>query len=201
MDESVLNQAIKLGSMIDKDPASDLGKFGMGLVTASLSIAKQTTVLTKTPDGQILKAINDVDEIKRVNEFVSFFGKADISDIAEFSEFVGKSSSGTVVILRKCDNLSNKNCSTFANILIKHLSRVFRYFLNADRLIFVNDEQLQKSDPLRWDIAEHFCDERIEVKFQDGDKQTKDVIHVKLAILPDSPADGEKNKEANIRNQ
>lgn len=201
MDEANLNQAIKLGSMIDKDPASDLGKFGMGLVTASLSIAKQTIVLTKTQDGQVLKAINDVDEIKRVNEFVSYLGKADVADIAEFSEFIGKSTNGTVVILRKCDNLSNSNCSIFSKKLIKHLSRVFRYFLSADRVMFVNEEQLQKNDPLKWDVAEHFCDERIEVRFQDGDKQTKDVIHVKLAILPDSPADGEKSKEANIRTQ
>ena len=201
MDEAILNQAIKLGSMIDKDPASDLGKFGMGLVTASLSIAKQTTVLTKIQDGQLLKAINDVDEIKRVNEFVSYLGKADIADIAEFSEFVGKSPNGTVVILRKCDNLSNRVTTAFANTLVKHLSRVFRYFLSADRKVFVNDVQLQKNDPLKWDVSEHFCDERIEVKFQDGDKQIKDVIHVKLAILPDSPADGEKNKDGNIRTQ
>ena len=203
MDESVLNQAIKLGSMIDKDPSSDLGKFGMGLVTASLSIAKQTTVLTKTQDGKILKAINDVDEIKRANEFVSFLGEADMSDMAAFSEFLGKSQTGTVVILRKCDNLSNSNPSLFSKTLIKHLSRVFRYFLSADRAVFVNDEQLEKSDPLKWDSAqtEHFCDERIEVKFQEGDKQIKDLIHVKLAILPDTSAEGEKHKEGNIRTQ
>jgi Histidine kinase-, DNA gyrase B-, and HSP90-like ATPase len=201
MDEPVLNQAIKLGSMIDKDPASDLGKFGMGLVTASLSIARQTVILTKTQDGQILKAINDVDEIKRANEFISFLGQADMSDIASFSEFLGKSQTGTIVILRKCDNLSNSNPSLFSKTLIKHLSRVFRYFLSADRAIFVNNEQLEKSDPLKWDVAEHFCDERIEVKFQNGDKQVKDSIHVKLAILPDISTEGEKAKEGNIRTQ
>src|SRR6266487_4373711 len=115
MDESVLDQAIKLGSMIEKDPASDLGKFGMGLVTASLSIAKQTLVLTKTQDGHILKAINDVDEIKRTNEFISFLGNADSADVTLFSELLGKVSSGTVVILRKCDNLlQDTNTAQFA---------------------------------------------------------------------------------------
>ena len=203
MDEPVLVQAIKLGSLIEKDPASDLGKFGMGLVTASLSIAKQTVVLTKTQDGSLFKAINDVEEIKRHNKFICFLGKAEPADLSLFSELVGKSKSGTVVILRKCDNLQNSNLAVFSKTLSKHLARIFRYFLSADRALFVNNEQLERIDPLKWDSSEteHFCDEKIEVKFQDGDKIIKDAIHVKLAVLPDVSAEGEKSKEQNIKTQ
>src|SRR5437867_8785085 len=75
MDEDILDQAIRLGSLVEKDASSDLGRFGMGLCTASLSICRQTTVLTKTLDGELLKAVNDVDEVKRLNSFVSIFGK------------------------------------------------------------------------------------------------------------------------------
>src|SRR5437899_1999982 len=40
MSRHVLDQAMRLGSMTERDHNSDLGKFGMGLVTASLSIAR-----------------------------------------------------------------------------------------------------------------------------------------------------------------
>src|SRR6266404_5997600 len=69
MDEGTLDQAIRLGSLVEKDPSTDLGKFGMGLCTASLSICRRTMVITKTQDGELLKAINDVDEVKRRNDF------------------------------------------------------------------------------------------------------------------------------------
>src|SRR5262249_44744596 len=51
MDEEILDQAIRLGSLVEKEVSSDLGKFGMGLCTASLSICRCTTVITKTQDG------------------------------------------------------------------------------------------------------------------------------------------------------
>ena len=63
MDLAILGQAIRLGSNVDKSEDSDLGKFGMGLCTASLSICKETTVLTRIDGGEFLKAVNDVDEV------------------------------------------------------------------------------------------------------------------------------------------
>src|SRR5260370_25946611 len=73
MDEEILDQAIRLGSLVEKDASNDLGRFGMGLCTASLSICRQTTVLTKTVEGELLKEVKDVDEVKRMNSFVSNF--------------------------------------------------------------------------------------------------------------------------------
>ncbi|MGB3087153.1 MAG: ATP-binding protein, partial [Phycisphaerae bacterium] len=151
MDSTKMNQAIRLGSIAEKDPASDLGRFGMGLCTASLSICTQTIVLTKTVDGEILKAVNDVDEVKRQNEFVSYMGKPEADDMTLFEEMTGKAKSGTVVVLRKCDCLQNRNTTSFANGLKKELSRIFRYFLAAETSISVNDQKLSAYDPLEWD--------------------------------------------------
>ncbi len=202
MDANILDQAIRLGSLIDKDSSSDLGKFGMGLCTASLSICKQTIVLTKTQDGELLKAINDVDEVKRLNDFISFMGKPDNDDKALFAELLGQSVSGTVVVLRKCDYLQNHNLNLFSNTLGKHLSRIFRYFIAAERSFFVNDKKLLKSDPLEWDNpATHYSDEPLQIKIQDGDRTIEDIIRIKLAVLPENPAAGERDKVLNIRNQ
>jgi sensor histidine kinase regulating citrate/malate metabolism len=51
MTRDVLDQAMRLGSLTSRDLNSDLGKFGMGLVTASLSMAKKCHVVTRTEEG------------------------------------------------------------------------------------------------------------------------------------------------------
>lgn len=203
MDVEILDQAIRLGSLVEKDCASDLGKFGMGLCTASLSICRQTVILTKTQDGNLLKAINDVDEVKRTNEFVSFFGEPSEEDTSLFQDILGKSGNGTVVILRKCDNLQDRNLAQFSKTLAKRLARIFRYFIAADRVIYVNNDKLPLVDPLLWDNPQttKYDDGQIEIEIRDGDRVIKDVIRVKLAILPENPAIGEKSREFNIKTQ
>src|SRR2546428_7841806 len=50
MDEETLSEALRLGSDTERDPG-DLGKFGMGLVTASIGLSQRVEVLTKEADG------------------------------------------------------------------------------------------------------------------------------------------------------
>ncbi len=201
MDVEILDQAIRLGSLVEKDSASDLGKFGMGLCTATLSLCAQTVILTKSQDGDILKAVNDVEEVKRLNKFVSFFGKADAEDKALFEEVLGKVFSGTVIVLRKCDNLQNRNLAVFSKTLAKHMARIFRYFLSADMTIFVNEVKLTAIDPLEWNRSEHFDEGEIAIKITAEDKIIEDKVQVKLSILPDSAAEGESELTQNMKTQ
>jgi hypothetical protein len=202
MDEDILDQAIRLGSLVEKDQASDLGRFGMGLCTASLSICQRTVVLTKTQDGELLKAVNDVDEVRRQNSFLSVFGRADEDDKALFRELIGDAPSGTVIVLRKCDNLQNRNLATFSRTLAKHMARIFRYFITAGLNLYVNDEKLSAIDPLEWENSntEHFDDGEIEVKITEDGVSMEDRIRVKLAILPES-AGGESVISQNWKNK
>lgn len=199
MGQNTLEQAIRLGSLVDKNEDSDLGKFGMGLCTASLSICRQTIVLTKTEDGQLLKAINDVDEVIKQGKFVSYLGSADLDESILFDELTSNSGHGTIVILRNCDKLSNKNLSIFSGILGKELSRIFRYFLNANRNICINEKELVAFDPLGWGNLDtnRFDESEIEISI----KGISEFIKVKTAILPTNLASGEKDKDLNIRNQ
>jgi Histidine kinase-, DNA gyrase B-, and HSP90-like ATPase len=204
MSREVLAEAIKLGSMVDKDIATDLGKFGMGLVTASLSIARQTIVLTKTENGELLKAISDVDEVVRTNQFVSHLDKASTQDATFFKEMLENSKSGTIVILRKCDNLQDKNASQFGKTLGKHIARIFREFMVSDeRCLYVNGVKLERIDPLKWDNTEtdHFCDEPLEVKHETENGPITDTIRIKLAIVTENPATGQKEKDLSMRSQ
>src|SRR2546422_11142269 len=47
MDYEILDQALRLGSLVEKDPTSDLGKFGICFMTPGLSIAPQSHFVTK----------------------------------------------------------------------------------------------------------------------------------------------------------
>jgi histidine kinase/DNA gyrase B/HSP90-like ATPase len=202
MDEEILDQAIRLGSLVEKEAANDLGRFGMGLCTASLSICTQTTVLTKTQGGELLKAVNDVEQVKRHNSFVSIFAKGSSEDKQLFNEVLPDAASGTLVILRNCDNLQNRNLTLFSRILAKHMSRIFRYFITAGINFSLNGAKLEAIDPLEWENpkTEHFDDSEIEVRIEDNGQKIADVIRVKLAILPESAEDQAPSKQ-NIPNQ
>jgi Histidine kinase-, DNA gyrase B-, and HSP90-like ATPase len=199
MDNVILGEAIKLGSQTSKSEESDLGKFGMGLCTASLSIARTTVVLTKTEDGRLLKAINDVEEVIKQGKFRSFLGDPTAEDAVLFNEVTNGASQGTVVILRNCDNLSNKNLSALSGKLSKELSRIFRYFIDAGKSIHLNGKQIQSIDPLEWSnpLTEQFDESDLEISLGDSVEN----IHVKIAILADDSAKGEKEIAATMPNQ
>ena len=189
MSRHVLDEAMRLGSMTLRDQNSDLGRFGMGLVTASLSIARKCHVITRGEDG-CLSSAWDVDEIIAKNAFLKHFDSASSDEEAILNAEIGSESTGTVVILSKCDNLSNKTTTSFAGTLRQHLGRVHRYFINAGRAITVNGEIAHALDPLQLNDAgtETVMDDVISVSFtEDSDKRSENV-RVRIVLLPETPA-------------
>jgi hypothetical protein len=190
MTQSILDQAMRLGSLTSRDLNSDLGKFGMGLVTASLSIAKNCHVITKGSDGYLSSAW-DVDEIISQNAFLKHLDKATEEERRLFDSEIGKADTGTLVVLTKCDNLSNRNTSAFASILKSHLGRVHRYFIETGRAILVNDEPIAALDPLQLSDqqTEVVIDEPIQVSFNDEDGVRKgENVRVRIVLLPEVPS-------------
>ena len=202
MDEKVLDEALKLGSLTDRNSTSDLGKYGMGLVTASLSIAKRTTVLSRS-NGTLLKSVTDIDEIKKRNEFCKFLGKSSADDVQQFSKFIPKST-GTLVELTKCDNLKNLNLTVFRNTLRGKLAQTYRYFLLAGKKIFLNGESVSPRDPLMLDEKETevFSDETFELKLTNSEgREITDRIRIRIVLLPDFGADGNRERKISQRGQ
>lgn len=195
MSEEILGQAIRLGSDTPKNAESDLGKFGMGLCTATLSICRQTTVLTKSRDNELLKAVNDVDEVIRSSAFISFLGPPDATDIALFNEFLGSTEHGTIICLKNCDNLANSsNTTILSNKIKKELAQTFRYFLKSGRRIYVNGDQLKPFDPIEWDDekTEKYDDGFIDIEFELPNKmRSTERVSVKIAIVKDNSERGE----------
>ena len=188
MSEPILDEAMKLGSDVQRDINSDLGKFGMGLVTASLSIARRCYVITKGPDGY-LSSVQDVDEVISQNAFVKHLDKAGPDEVQNFDSLVG-GATGTVVTLSRCDNLTNRTTSSFASNLRSHLGRVHRYFIEAGRVLEVNGEPVDAKDPLQLNdpATEIVVDELIPINVSiDGTKREENV-RARIALVPDEPA-------------
>jgi hypothetical protein len=189
MSKHVLDQAMRLGSMTQRDHNSDLGKFGMGLVTASLSIALKCHVITRGEDG-CLSSAWDVDEIKAQNAFIKHFDCATSDEEALLNHEIGEASTGTLVILSKCDNLSNKTTTSFANNLRQHLGRVHRYFINAGREIKVNGEVASALDPLQLNDTdtEMVMDDLIQVTVVGEGEKKHENVRVRIVLLPEVPS-------------
>jgi hypothetical protein len=142
MDEETLSEALRLGSDTERE-ATDLGKFGMGLVTASIGLSQSVEVITKEADGHLLAGGFDLEQIAAENRFIKWIGQAAKEQAASFAR-----QKGTRVRLSKTDRISNRNATTFANTLRSRIGQVFRKFLKSGVTITVNGKTVEPIDPL-----------------------------------------------------
>lgn len=180
MDEDTLSEALRLGSDTERE-AGDLGKFGMGLVTASIGLSQRVEILTKEADGSLLFGGFDLEEIAIENKFLKWVDLATTEQSRLFTK-----PKGTRVRLSKTDRISNRNTSTFANTLRARTGQVFRKFLKAGGCsITVNGRVVEAIDPLMLSHTETrlVLDTEIEV---DG----KGTATLRVVYLPDLGAAG-----------
>ena len=189
MTEEVLDQASRLGSDVPRNQATDLGCFGMGLVTASLSLGRRLTIVTRANGDRILANVTDVDHMTELNKFVKeWFGPAREPEERIYREALGDAPHGTVVQITKCDGFKRKYVKSIERDLTKHLGQVYRMFIRAKRHFFVNGTEAQINDPL-WlehEGTEVYSDETYELKHTDAEgREVRDPVRVRLVILPD----------------
>lgn len=201
MDKETLDQAMRLGSLTERDRKSDLGRFGMGLVTASLSIARRCTVLTRN-NGTAFASAWDVDVIVKENRFLKHLAPASNDEVKLLDECVGTDHSGTIVLLDNCDNLKNRNLSVFAKLLAAHLGRVHRYFLKSRVEITINDRIVRVIDPLELDNEETKIDfdTEIPIKFKRDGQEVVEIVRARIALITKQEAD-ERDIAAGQKNQ
>lgn len=209
MNKEVLDEALKFGSDSSHDILSDLGKYGMGLSTAGLSLADKTTVLTLSEETNIIyKSSTDVEVIKEQNAFVKYLGEATEKEKAFFKAQLKDASSGTIVILENCYGVKNKNVTQFSNKLIKEIARRYRLFMDSIEF-YVNDKLVTAEDPLMLSgvdkgyESEIYSDDEYEVNWIDsvtGEKKTGKV-HAKLVLLPDCSEAKNRELGINMANQ
>lgn len=134
--------------------ASDLGRFGLGLKSASFSQCRRLTVVTRK-DGNLSAAIWDLDDVAERNEWTVDLLE-DSSDLAVRLEL---GEHGTAVIWQKLDRLAagmannSRRRSEVINAKIAetehHLRLVFHRFMNGSKALSIklNGRQLKPLDP------------------------------------------------------
>ena len=189
MDEKTLAEALKLGSKVDHlDPHKRLGKYGMGLVTASISMAKNLWVLSRSKNKPAYEATFDLDTIQRHNKFVITLKPAESKRVVEF---LGMDGTGTLVRLSQIDRINDTNVSRFAGSLRTKLGQTYRHFLAQGVNIIVNKRRVQRYDPLMLDHPETEVVLDQSIDLGDGHKAT-----LKVVELPELGQSGDA--EANI---
>lgn len=137
---------------------TDLGRFGLGLKTASFSQCRQLTVVS-AHDGKFCGAEWDLDIIKDKDEWIiSVLDDVDIKAVP-FVERIG--SDGTLVLWRKIDRFFEEEqkgkrdemISESLSVLGNHLALVFHRFIDGefqDRKkisISINGDMIEAFDP------------------------------------------------------
>lgn len=156
MDASKLIEAMTPGSKNPNEEReiSDLGRFGLGLKTASFSQCKTLTVATKKNGYSILKRCWDLD-------FVNETGKWTLLDYINNEnhlESLSSSENGTFVLWEKLDRLAgNSHIENEAARTVflqefsdmeEHLSLVFHRYIEKRKLkIWINGNLIEPWDP------------------------------------------------------
>jgi len=132
MDEAGIDNALSLGSSTDFYAQETLSKFGMGLKSASSSLGKQLTVISKKKNGELSVAILDQEEIFKANKGYFYrFGVASDADRKIFEESTQNAESGTVIIISKVHIDKMPSISEIRNELTNEIGVVYYYYLNG----------------------------------------------------------------------
>ena len=151
MTEKQLVEAMRLASKNprDKREKNDLGRFGLGLKSASFSQCKKLTVVTKK-NSTVSVRTWDLEYISKKNKWY-LITPADFSKIPMIEDLL-RQKSGTLVCWEEIDRIDKNAFTASIDTLRKHLSLVFhRYLEGADRFkllkITVNDNPLSPFNP------------------------------------------------------
>ncbi|CAG0995119.1 hypothetical protein METP3_02901 [Methanosarcinales archaeon] len=211
MDWHTLDEALKLGSDARKNPNCDLGLYGMGLVTASISYGTKVEVITKTADGKCLRSVQDLETIYEKNEFLKILEEGQIDALKYFETFVikpqkeqplterdGKKvpirNQGTIITISNIDNCQWAYVKPFVDRITTHLGQTYRKFLKSDNVkLYIQGKEVRPIDPIFDHEANILLEE--EIPLEDG------TIRLVITELKDYGSEINKEKGINISNQ
>ena len=161
MDYQELMDAMEIGSADPNEirPSQDLGRFGLGLKTASFSMAKKLLVVSKK-NSIVSNAEWDLDMVAFEDKWeVSEYDELEISEILEsvntYTHY-NNWEQGTLIIISELDRLidedniekSKKYFYKMVRSIKSHLAITFHRFMEEDGLqIFVNGNEIIPWNP------------------------------------------------------
>lgn len=153
MDENKLMEALRYGSKspLDERNEYDLGRFGLGLKSASLSQCRQLIVASKQ-NGKVNCFSWDLDVVEKEGWKLIQYDEIEICELPMIDLFE-KVETGTYILLRNFDKISQttanlkKTLTEYMSNTIEHLALVFHRFLNDNVDIYVNNSKIIPLDP------------------------------------------------------
>lgn len=183
MNRAELILAMSLGSISPSAVrcAKDLGRFGLGLKTASFSQCCRLTVVSKTEAGMFAFAW-DLETLSKTDEW-NLEELKDLTDLKQ--ELSGPH--GTAVIWEKLDRaLGPEHANDFATTLEtmkRHLSLVFHRFLeDGDFKLLLNGRPIVPWDPF---FSKHPSKPRDFPTVTWPEHSTTPTVHLRPFVLPD----------------
>lgn len=205
-----LTNAMRYGAK-PRENLKSLGKFGLGLKTASSSICKRYSLISrKTENDPLAKLTWDLDYVKANDKWMMIKEPVTPAERAKFDELCG--ATGTLLIWSNCDRLLNKQyqepggtqerqaINRLANKLNEHIGTVFHRFLddndNRERNanIFLNGQRVEPWNPFFPSRSQQVMlpdAQTIEVELMDGSIEK---AQMRAWILPHSADCSEAEK-------
>ena len=218
MDGDMLFAAMRYGAPARINLAS-LGKFGLGLKTASSSVCLKFTVISrKSPDTKFSKLAWDLEHVENKNQWEMLREEMTADEHDLFKELCGEK--GTLVIWSKCDRLLSKEYSNpggtheqkairrLGERLMKHIALIYYRFLDPDDerarhvSIIVDGKPVSPWNPFYPEKAKQVLppeQQKLEIELED---KSVEVAHIKAWILPNRrDLSKEEQAIANITNR
>ncbi len=156
MDKDTLIEAMRPGSQnpLDRREKNDLGRFGLGLKTASFSQCRKLTVVSSQNNTKTA-AVWDLDYVSEQDDWSLQLPEKEEIDSMYMVDHL--KTNGTLVIWEKTDRIVDDTVTDKVENIVyeriedlqKHLEMVFhRYLAERDKIsIFINDVELKPFDP------------------------------------------------------
>lgn len=217
MSEHGLEAAMTYGSPQRKVQKS-LGKFGLGLKTASTAFCRKLSVITRDSEvSNIYKACWDLDYVASVQDWELLLQSPSLEEL-EMLEDVTQNSSGTIVIWENIDRLlkdyqdrtgihARRALEKTVQNLKEHVALIYNRFLDENYFeapnvtIKINNEKIEAWDPFcKNETNTKLVAEKTRfVEFEDG---TGTSFTVNAYVLPRAPefSSEEAKKRAKLSN-
>ena len=152
MDETALLNAMTYGAKSKKDKSS-LGKFGLGLKTASTAFARRLSVITRaSATSPVLKATWDLDHVDKKKEWEILIDAPARDEIKLLDEAAG-GGSGTLVLWEKVDRLTKEYVPNLASgVTVQGMDSLLWALAEAE-LGATTDNTRKNFKELRFEIA------------------------------------------------
>lgn len=149
-----LEEAMRYGSRnpLEVRTENDLGRFGLGLKSASLSQCRELIVVSKKENNVSCYSWNLDHVIKSGQWSLLGYDEDEIMKLPMINKILAQNT-GTLIYLRNFDKVAastyniSETLTKFLDITIDHLALVFHRFISEGLKIYINNQNIEGRDP------------------------------------------------------